>query len=296
MAMNRLDSPVRAQILRCLVEGNSVRATARLTGVEKRTVTRMLIDAGRACQAYQDQVLCDLPCKRVQVDEIWSFVYSKQKNVKTAKAAPEGAGDAWTWVAICADTKLAVSWLVGERNAVYAHAFIHDVWERLAGRVQLTSDGHATYRDAVEQVFGIDVDYAQLVKSYGPSPEGEKRYSPAVCTGAKKVPITGEPDLKHVSTSFVERQNLTMRMAMRRFTRLTNAFSKKLENHAYAVSLHFMNYNFIRQHQTLRVSPAMAAGVTDRLWTVEDIIGLVDQMAPGPKPRGPYKKMRTVAA
>lgn len=288
--MNKLHASTRAQILRCLVEGNSVRATARLCGVEKRTVTRLLIDAGRACQAYQDQVLCDLPCKRVQVDEIWSFVYSKQKNVAKAKAAPEGSGDAWTWVAICADTKLAINWLVGERNAVYAHAFIHDVWERLAGRVQLTSDGHATYRDAVEQVFGIDVDYAQLVKSYGPAPEGEKRYSPAECIGAKKVPITGKPDPKHISTSFVERQNLTMRMAMRRFTRLTNAFSKKLENHAYAVSLHFMYYNFCKQHQTLRISPAMAAKVTDRLMTVEDIVALVDRMTPAAKPRGPYKK------
>lgn len=288
--MNKLPASTRAQILRCLVEGNSIRATARLTGVEKRTVTRLLIDAGRACQAYQDQVLTDLPCKRIQVDEIWSFVYAKQKHVAGAKSAPEGAGDAWTWTAICADTKLAVNWLVGERNAVYAHAFIHDVWERLAGRVQLTSDGFAPYRDAVEQVFGIDVDYAMLVKSYGASPEGEKRYSPAECIGAKKVPMQGNPDLKHVSTSFVERQNLTMRMAMRRFTRLTNAFSKKLENHAYAVSLHFMYYNFCRIHQTLRVTPAMAAKVTDKLMTVEDIVALIDRMTPAPKPRGPYKK------
>jgi IS1 family transposase len=291
--MNRLDPALRSQILRCLVEGNSIRATGRLCGVEKRTVTRLLIDAGRACQAFQDRELNDLPCKRVQVDEIWSFVYSKQKNVKAAKAAPDGAGDAWTWTAICADTKLAINWLVGERNAVYAHAFIHDVWERLAGRVQLTSDGHATYRDAVEQVFGIDVDYGQLVKTYGPSPEGEKRYSPAECIGAKKVVITGNPDKKHISTSFVERQNLTMRMAMRRFTRLTNAFSKKLENHAYAVSLHFMNYNFCRVHQSLRVTPAMAAGVTDRVWDVDDIISLVEQMTPAPKARGPYKKRQS---
>jgi IS1 family transposase len=290
--MNKLDASVRAQILRCLVEGNSIRATARLCQVEKRTVTRLMIDAGRACQAYQNQVLCDLPCKRVQVDEIWSFTYAKQKNVPTAKAAPEHAGDTWTWTAICADTKLAINWLVGERNAVYAHAFIHDVWERLAGRVQLTSDGFAPYRDAVEQVFGIDVDYAMLVKSYGASPEGEKRYSPAECIGAKKVPMQGNPDLKHVSTSFVERQNLTMRMAMRRFTRLTNAFSKKIENHAYAVSLHFMHYNFCRIHQTLRVTPAMAANVTNRLWTADDIVALIDSMTPAPKPRGPYNKRK----
>jgi IS1 family transposase len=294
--MNKLHASTRTQILRCLVEGVSIRATARLTGVEKRTVTRLLIDAGRACQAYQDTVLCDLPCKRVQVDEIWSFVYAKKKNVESAKAAPEGAGDAWTWVAICADTKLAINWLVGERSAVYAHAFIHDVWERLAGRVQLTSDGHASYRDAVEQVFGIDVDYAQLVKIYGAAPEGEKRYSPAECLGAKKVPIQGNPDPKHISTSFVERQNLTMRMAMRRFTRLTNAFSKKLENHAYAVSLHFMNYNFCRVHQTLRITPAMAAGVTDRVWDVEEIVTLIDSMAQPARPRGPYKKRLPIAA
>ena len=183
---------------------------------------------------------------------------------------------------------------MGERNAVYAHAFIHDVWERLAGRVQLTSDGFAPYRDAVEQVFGIDVDYAMLVKSYGASPEGEKRYSPAECVGAKKVPMQGKPDPKHISTSFVERQNLTMRMAMRRFTRLTNAFSKKIENHAYAVSLHFMHYNFCRIHQTLRVTPAMAASVTDKLWTADDIVTLIDSLTPAPKPRGPYKKRKAI--
>lgn len=276
MCMNKLHAHTRAQILRCLAEGNSIRATARLCDVEKRTVTRLLIDAGRACQAYQDANLTDLPCKRVQVDEIWSFTYAKQKNVKTAKAAPDHAGDTWTWTAICADTKLAINWLVGRRDAVHAHAFIHDVWERLAGRVQLTSDGHSSYRDAVEQVFGIDVDYAQLVKVYGASPEGEKRYSPAECIGAKKMVVQGNPDDKHISTSFVERQNLTMRMAMRRFTRLTNAFSKKIENHAYAVSLHFMHYNFCRVHQTLRVTPAMAAGVTNKLWKAEDIIALID--------------------
>lgn len=291
--MNRLDPSVRALILRCLVEGNSIRATTRLTGASKNTVAKLLIDAGRACQAYQDANLNDLPCKRVQVDEIWSFVYAKNKNFEKAKAAPEGAGDAWTWTAICADTKLAISWLVGERNAVYAHAFIHDVWERLAGRPQLTSDGFAPYRDAVEQVFGIDVDYAMLVKSYGATSEGEKRYSPAECVGAKKVPMQGNPDPKHISTSFVERQNLTMRMAMRRFTRLTNGFSKKLENHAYAVSLHFMYYNFCRIHQTLRVTPAMAAKVTDRLWDVEDIVALIDSMESPPKVRGDYKKRKT---
>lgn len=294
--MNKLPASTRAQIIRCLVEGVSIRGTARLCNVEKRTVTRLLIDAGRACQAYQEQTLRNLPCKRVQVDEIWSFTYAKQKNVATAKAAPEGAGDTWTWTAICADTKLAINWLVGERNSVYAHAFIHDIWERLAGRVQLTSDGHNSYRDAVEQVFGIDVDYAQLVKVYGAPSEGEKRYSPAECVGAKKIVLQGDPDQKHISTSFVERQNLTMRMAMRRFTRLTNGFSKKVVNHAYAVSLHFMHYNFCRQHQTLRVTPAMAAGVADRIWTAEDIVALIDSMARPPKPRGPYKKRVALVA
>jgi IS1 family transposase len=274
--MNRLEPATRALILRCLVEGNSIRATARLTDTSKNTVTKLLIDAGKACAAYQDAVLCDLPCKRVQVDEIWSFTYAKQKNVETALAAPEGAGDTWTWTAICADTKLAISWLVGERDATYAHAFIHDVYERIAGRIQLTSDGHKAYADAVEAVFGMDVDYAQLVKVYGAGSMDPGRYSPAECIGIKKVRVQGDPDIKHVSTSYVERQNLTMRMAMRRFTRLTNGFSKKLENHAHAVALHFMHYNFCRIHQTLKITPAMAAGVTKKLWDVSDIVAVIE--------------------
>ncbi len=278
VSMNRLDPATRAQILHCLVEGNSMLATARLTDTSKNTVKKLLIDAGRACAAYQDAMLRDLPCKRVQMDEIWSFTYAKQKNVPTAKAAPEGAGDTWTWTAICADTKLAISWLVGDRDAEHAHAFVQDVYERLAHRVQLTSDGLGAYTNAVRDVFGIDVDYAQLVKTYGASPDGAKgRYSPAECTGAKKVRVEGRPDPDHVSTSYVERQNLTMRMAMRRFTRLTNAFSKKVENHAHAVALHFMYYNFARIHKTLKVTPAMAAGVTDKLWDVADIVRMIEK-------------------
>lgn len=253
-------------------------ATARLTGTSKNTVKKLLIDAGRAVAAYQDRVLRDLPCKRVQVDEIWSFTYAKQKNVPTAKAAPDGAGDSWTWTAICAVSKLAISWLVGDRDADHAYAFIQDVYERLAGRIQLTSDGLNAYLNAVRDIFGIDVDYAQLVKTYGASPDSAKgRYSPAECTGAHKVRIEGRPDMAHVSTSYVERQNLTMRMAMRRFTRLTKAFSKKREHHAYAVSLHFFHYNFIRIHKTLRVTPAMAAGVTDRLFEMADLVRIVEE-------------------
>ena len=289
--MNRLDSQTRAQILRCLVEGNSIRSTCRITGATKGAVTKLMIDAGRACSEFQDEALRDLPCKRVQVDEIWSFTYAKQKNVAAAKSAPEGAGDTWTWTALCADTKLAISWLVGGRDAGYARAFIDDVYSRLAGRVQLTSDGHGAYTNAVRDTFGIDVDYAQLVKTYGASPESAKgRYSPAECTGCFKVRVEGNPDPKHVSTSFVERQNLTMRMAMRRFTRLTNGFSKKLKNHAYAVALHFMNYNFIRIHQSLRVTPAMAAGVADRVYDIEDIVKLIEAAEGPAKKRGPYKK------
>lgn len=276
--MNRLPASTRAQIIRCLVEGNSIRATCRLTGAAKATVTKLLVDAGRACAAYQDANLRNLQCKRVQVDEIWSFVGAKARNVSKMKNPTDGAGDAWTWVGMCADSKLAISWLVGDRDAVHAHAFIHDIWERLESRVQLTSDGWAPYLGAVSEVFGMDVDFAQLVKRYGASPNGpQTRYSPAECIGADKRPIEGKPDPKHISTSYIERQNLTMRMSMRRFTRLTNAFSKKIENHAYAVSLHFMYYNFVRIHKTLRVTPAMAAGVTDKLWEVSDIVAVIEE-------------------
>lgn len=217
----------------------------------------------------------NLPCKRVQVDEIWSFVYAKQKNASDEMKEAGTAGDVWTWTAICADTKLIPSWLVGSRDTECATTFIADLAGRLASRVQLTSDGHSPYLQAVDEAFGADVDYAMLVKLYGAAPDGEHRYSPAECTGARKTVIMGQPDREHISTSYVERQNLTMRMCMRRFTRLTNAFSKKVENHAHAVALHFMHYNFARIHKTLRVTPAMEAGVTSKLWSVEDIARLV---------------------
>jgi IS1 family transposase len=274
--MNKLDPKTRAQIITLLCEGMSIRAITRITGASKNTVAKLLVDVGHACAAYQDRTLRKLPCKRVQVDEIWSFVYAKDDNVKKAKAAPAEAGDVWTWTAICADTKLLVSWLVGDRTTASAVAFMDDLKNRLANRVQITSDGHRPYLEAVDTAFGDDVDYAMLVKLYGAEPQGEKRYSPAKCIGAKRKAVTGDPDEKHISTSFVERHNLTMRMQMRRFTRLTNAFSKKLDNHACAVSLHSMFYNFVRQHQTLRVSPAMAAGVTDRLWDVSDIVRVLE--------------------
>lgn len=292
--MNKLPLKTRVLILRCLVEGQSIRATARTADVSKNTVVKLLIDAGKACSAYQDRVLRDLPCKRVQVDEIWSFVYAKQKNVERAKAAPDGAGDVWTWTAICADTKLVPSWLVADRSGQSAIEFMDDLRGRLANRIQLSSDGHKPYLEAVEGAFGGDIDYAVIQKIYGTAPEAQKgRYSPAICTGVKRERVEGSPDPAHISTSYAERNNLTMRMSMRRFTRLTNAFSKKVENHAYSVSLHFMYYNFCRQHKSLnKLTPAMAAGVTDRLWDIEDIVKVIDEAAPKPGPRGPYKKQR----
>ncbi len=291
--MNKLDTKTRAQILHHLVKGCGMRDTAELVGVSKNTVTKMLVEAGEVCSDYQNEKLRDLPCKRVQVDEIWSFVYAKAKNVKAAKSAPQDAGDVWTWTSICADTKLVPSWHVADRSGDAAKEFISDLAGRLSNRVQLTSDGHRPYLEAVEEAFGADIDYAMLVKMYGneggKSPE--KRYSPAKINGTRKTTIEGEPEEKHVSTSYVERNNLTMRMSMRRFTRLTNAFSKKVENHAHSISLHFMYYNFCRQHKSLKgISPAMAAGVTDRLWDIEDIVKLMDAAAPAPKKRGPYKK------
>lgn len=297
--MNKLSSDKRASILTLLVEGSSLRAITRITGVSLDTVTKLLIDAGRACQAFHDEAVRNVQAKRVQCDEIWSFTYAKQKNVVTAKAAPEQAGDTWTWTALDADSKLLVSWLVGGRDAEYAAAFMEDVAGRLASRVQLTTDGLKAYLNAVDDAFGADVDYAQLVKLYGPTSESAKgRYSPAECTGIIKTRVEGKPDPKHVSTSYVERQNLTMRMHMRRFTRLTNAFSKKVENHAYAVALHCTFYNFVRMHKTLRCSPAMAAGLTTRLWEMKDIVTLVEkaEAVRAPKVRGPYKPRQTVAA
>lgn len=275
--MNRLPLTKRAQILGMLVEGNSLRATSRMADVSINTVTKLLVDAGCAAADYQDKALRNLPCKRIQCDEIWAFCYAKQKNVETAKAAVEGAGDVWTWTSLCADTKLICNWLVGGRDAEYAMSLMDDLRGRLANRVQLTTDGHRAYLEAVEGAFGGDVDYAQLIKIYGDAPESMKgKYSPADCTGCRKQRVEGNPDKDHVSTSFVERQNLTMRMGMRRFTRLTNGFSKKLENHAHAVALHFMFYNFGRIHKTLRVTPAMAAGVSDHVWSLEEIAELVE--------------------
>lgn len=295
--MNKLSAGDRARILHLLCEGQSIRAITRLTSASKNTVTKLLIDAGKACVAYHDEHVRGLETKRVQVDEIWSFTFAKQRNAATAKGVVDHVGDTWTWTAIDADSKLIVSWLVGGRDGEYALAFMDDLRSRLATRVQLTSDGHRAYLEAVEGAFGGDVDYAQLVKLYGAAPESAKgRYSPAECIGARKERIEGSPDPKHVSTSYAERQNLTMRMHMRRFTRLTNAFSKKVENHAHAVALHFMYYNFVRVHGKLRTSPAMAAGVTDRLWEVADIVALVEkaEAESAPKVRGPYKKRSAV--
>lgn len=294
--MRKLAHTDRARILHMLCEGMSIRAVTRLTGASKNTVSKLLVDAGKVCMAYHDQHVRRLEAKRIQVDEIWTFTYAKQKNLADAKAAPDGAGDTWTWTALDADSKLIVSYLVGSRDAECALDFMHDLRSRLRNRVQLTSDGLANYLVAVDDVFGADVDYAQLVKIYGEpryATGPDRRYSPGECCGARKRRVTGNPNPTYVSTSFVERQNLTMRMHMRRFTRLTNAFSKKVENHAYAVALHTMYYNFVRLHQKLRVTPAMAAGVTDRLWEIGDIVELIEKAearASAGKKRGPYKK------
>jgi IS1 family transposase len=288
--MNKLPAEKRAQILHLLVEGNSLRATARLADVSFNTTAKLFVDAARACADYQDHTLRNLKCKRLQLDEIWSFVYAKQKNVPGAKSAPANAGDVWTWVAIDADTKLVPSWRIGDRSSATAVAFTDDLAARLANRVQITTDGHKAYLEAIEGSFGADVDYAMLVKIYGADPAGEKRYSPAECVGAVKHRIEGNPDPRHVSTSFAERQNLTLRMQSRRFTRLTNAFSKKLENHALSVALHYMHYNFCRIHKTLRITPAMAAGVTDHVWSIADMVAIIEAAEPAPAKRGPYKK------
>jgi len=290
--MNRLDAKTRALIVRLLVEGNSVRATARIADVSKNTVTKLLVALGEVCSEFQDRTLRNLTCKRVQIDEIWSFCYSKEKNVPAEFKGQFGFGDVWTWTAIDADTKLVPSWLVGDRDARSACAFVKDLSERLANRVQLTSDGLNLYLRAVEEAFGCDVDYAMLVKQYGGEGSNhnpETRYSPAVCTGAECHVIMGNPVEADVSTSYVERQNLTMRMSMRRFTRLTNAFSKKVENHVAALALYFFHYNFCRIHSTLRVTPAMAAKVTDRLWEVSDLVKMLveredaEEAAKGPR-------------
>lgn len=288
--MNKLPTAKRAAILTMLCEGASMRSVSRMADVSINTVAKLLEDAGEACAAHHDAAVRGVNAKRVQCDEIWSFCYAKQRNVATAKAAPADAGDVWTWTALDADSKLIVSYLVGGRDAGYAHEFMQDVAARLANRVQLTTDGHRAYLDAVDGAFGADVDYAILEKIYGTAPENAKgRYSPAECIGAKKKRVEGRPNPAHVSTSCVERQNLTMRMHMRRFTRLTNGFSKKALNHAHMVALYTCRYNWVRIHKTLRVAPAMAAGLTNRLWSMEDVVALIDAQADAPKPRGPYK-------
>jgi IS1 family transposase len=275
ISMNRTSTEKRAQIINCLVEGNSIRATVRLTGAAKNTVVKLLVDLGRACTEYQDKVFRNLNCKRIQCDEIWSFCYAKDKNVPEEMRNQPGVGSVWTWTALDPDTKLIPCWFVSGRDAGAANHFMHDLAGRLAHRVQLTTDGHRPYLTAVESAFGADIDYAMLVKIYGAERAGEARYSPAQCMGARKAAITGSPDRAHISTSHTERQNLSMRMGMRRFTRLTNAFSKKVENHEYMVALYFMHYNFCRIHQTLRVTPAMEAGIADHVWDLEEIVNLI---------------------
>ncbi|OFW06505.1 MAG: transposase [Acidobacteria bacterium RIFCSPLOWO2_02_FULL_67_36] len=275
--MNKLGAAKQVAVISALVEGCSVRSTSRLTGVAKGTILRLLAKVGRACAEFQETAIRNVPARRVQIDEIWSFVACKQKNVTPEIAAKGHAGDAWTFVAIEAQTKLVLSWLVGSRDAGCATEFLQDVAGRISSRIQLTTDGHRMYLSAVEDAFGADIDYSMLHKIYSSDQSGEKRYSPAVCIGCQSETIVGAPDPKHVSTSYVERQNLTMRMNMRRFTRLTNAFSKKVENHAHSVALFYMHYNFCRVHQTLRVTPAMEAGIAEHVWSIDEIVALMNQ-------------------
>ena len=274
--MNILKPELRSAVVRCLVEGNSIRSTVRITGVAKNTIVKLLVDLGNACGDYQDGALRNLACQRVQCDEIWSFVACKENNIPAERRGEPGIGDAWTWTAVDPDTKLILSWFVGTHDTDSAYAFIKDLASRLANRVHLTTDGHTPYLTAVAGVFGDKIDYAMLVKQYGSDPKAEKRYSPAVCLSTKKVPKVGNPDRDFICTSHNERQNLTTRVGMRRFTRLTNAFSTKFENHAAAVCLHFMYYNFARVHQTLKTSPAVAAGIADHVWTIDEIVALLD--------------------
>ncbi len=278
VSMNQLSTEKRAAIVRCLVDGVSIRGTCRITGAAKNTVAKLIVELGQACEAFHDKAVRGLRCNRIQCDETWSFCHAKEKNVPDEKKGILGYGDVWTWIALDADTKLAVSWAVGHRDAAFAEQLMLDVAGRVLNRVQLTTDGLRVYLDAVENAFGSEVDFAQLVKIYGdtkePTPEG--RYSPPKCNGAKKTPILGLPDRKHISTSYIERQNLTLRMGLRRFTRLTNAFSKKLFNLECAVAMHFVHYNYCRKHMTLKTTPAVEAGLTDHVWSIEELVGLMD--------------------
>jgi IS1 family transposase len=276
--MNRISSGQQVRVIAALVEGNSIRWTSRMTGVARNTVTTLLLDLAEACAGYHDRYVRNLKVRRLQCDEIWNFVGAKAKNVSVEKKA-EGWGDTWTWTALDADTKLCVSYLVGGRDAGWATEFMQDCANRISNRVQITTDGHRAYLEAVENAFGADIDYAQLQKIYGASAENHTRYSPATCIGCDMKVVSGNPNPKHVSTSFVERQNLSMRMSIRRFTRLTNAFSKKVENHAAAVALWFMYYNFCRVHLTLRVTPAMEAGISNHVWNSEELVGLLNANA-----------------
>jgi IS1 family transposase len=275
--MNTLTPAKQKQVVAALVEGNSIRATVRMTGVSKNAIQRLMAKLGPACEQFQDHALRNIPCRKIQTHEIWAFCYAKQKNVPADKRGQFGFGDIWTWTSLCADTKLIVNYKIGTRGTATAYALMHDLVSRLAHRIQLTTDGHRVYADAVESAFGSDIDYAMLVKVYGDDrADREVRYSPAQYAGCRTIPMSGNPKRRDISTSFVERQNLTMRMQMRRFTRLTNAFSKKVENLGWAVSLHFMHYNFCRVHQTLRVTPAMEAGVADHVWSITEVVDLLN--------------------
>lgn len=275
--MNKLSIEKKAQVIGCLMEGMSIRSTVRITGAAKNTITKLIVELGAACADYMDENLRNLACESIQCDEIWSFCYAKEKNVPADLRGQFGYGDVYTWTALDPKTKLVPSFMVGKRDADFGNAFMQDLADRLSNRVQLTTDGHKVYLQAVENAFGADIDYAMLVKIYGKSStEDERKYSPAECSGAEIHVIAGNPKMERISTSHVERQNLTMRMSMRRFTRLTNGFSKKIENHFFATALYFMHYNFARVHKTLRVTPAMEAGIADHVWTLEEIVALVD--------------------
>jgi IS1 family transposase len=274
--MNKLDTETRVRIVKCLVDGVGVNATCRVTGAAKHTVLKLLAELGEACAKYHDEHVCHLLAKRVQCDEIWSFCYAKAANVPEEKRGQWGYGDCWTWTALDSDSKLIISYTLGLRDGGYAHEFMNDVASRLARKVQLTTDGHKAYLDAVDDAFGGDIDYAMLVKLYGAERPGEARYSPANIIGIRKEEICGTPEPRLISTSHVERQNLSMRMGMRRFTRLTNAHSKKIENHGHAIALYFMHYNYCKIHTTTRITPAMAAGLSKTVWEIEDLLKLID--------------------